>query len=122
MWQSELCVNAITRDFHTVKDVTYTLISVPQQYYKDKTKKKPSPTLFLFKINENKTIGFKMSQNISFIFNGTMLTHRQFCANGYEKENVRENISDFYNVACYGNQRLFNHLRHYFRRELGLEE
>ena len=122
LWQSELCVNAITRDFHTEKDVTYTLISVPQQDCIDKSKKKPSPTMFLFKINEDKTVGFKMSQNISFIFNGTMLTHRQFCEDGYEKESIKGKVSDFYNIACYGNQRLFNHLRHSFRRELGLEE
>ena len=122
LWQSEMCVNAITRDFHTEKDATYTLISVPQQDFDDKTKKKPSPTYFLFNINENTTIGFKMSQSTSFIFNGTMLTHRQFCQDGYEKESIKgKKINDFFNIACYGNQRLFNHLRHSFRRELGLE-
>ena len=62
-----------------------------------------------------------MSQSVTFIFNGTMLTHRQYCADGYEKEADREKISEFYNIAWYGNQRLFNHLRHSFRRELGLE-
>ena len=33
IWQSELCVNVITRDFHTERDATYTLISVPQQMF-----------------------------------------------------------------------------------------
>ena len=121
LWQSELCVNALTKDFHTEKDPTYTLISVPKQDFDDKSKKKPSPTYFLFNIKENTTIGFKMNQNLSFIFNGAMLTHRQFCQDGYEKECVQNKNSDFYNIACYGNQRLFNHLRHSFRRELGLE-
>ena len=31
LWQSQICVNAKTSEFHTEKDVTYTLISVPQQ-------------------------------------------------------------------------------------------
>ena len=121
LWQSELCVNALTRDFHTEKDATYTLISVPQQDFDDKTRKKPSTIFFLFNLNENTTIGIKMNRSSSFIFYGTMLTHRQVCQDGYEKKNAPSKISDFYNIACCGNQRLFNHLRHSFRRELGLE-
>ena len=101
LWQSELCVNALTRDFHTEKDATYTLISVPQQDFDDKTRKKPSTIFFLFNLNENTTIGIKMSQSSSFIFNGTMLTHRQFCQDGYEKNNVPSKNSDFYDIAYY---------------------
>ena len=31
LWQSELCCDAMTRDFHTEKDITYTFISIPLQ-------------------------------------------------------------------------------------------
>ena len=122
LWQSELCCNAITKDFHTEKDITYTLISVPYQQHDNPKKKKPRDSIFLFKINKTKTIGFKLFQKCSFIFNGTMLTHRQFSEDGYENEEYRNGVSNFYNVACYGNQRLYNHLRKSFRRELGIED
>ena len=84
-------------------------------------KKKPKDTIFLFKINDEKTIGFKMFQKATFIFNGTMLTHRQFCEDGYESDEYQKYVGHFYNVACYGNQRLYNHLRKSFRRQLGYE-
>ena len=121
LWQSKLCVDAITRDFHTEKDITYTFISVPFQQQNNSKKSKPKPTYFLFKINETKTIGFKLFQKSTFIFNGTTLTHRQFSEDGYENEDDRNTIGHFYNIACYGNQRLYNHLRKSFRRQLGYE-
>ena len=48
-----------------------------------------------------------------------MLTHRQFSEDGYENENARNDIGNYYNIACYGNERIFNHMRRSFRRELG---
>ena len=122
LWQSELCANAMTRDFHTEKDVTYTLISVPDQDFDNNEKGKPKTPIFLFQINGEKTIGIKMHKKVTFIFNGTMLTHRQYSEDGYEDLEVRKKINNFYNVACYGNQRLYNHLQKSFRRQLGLEK
>ena len=121
LWQSELCVNAVTRDFHTERDVSYTLISVPFQVYDNEQKQQPKNTFFLFKLSENLTIGFKMVPKTSFIFNGNMLTHRQFSEDGYEDLSKRKNINNYYNIACYGNERLYNHMRKSFRRELGYE-
>ena len=122
LWQSELCVNAITRDFHTERDVSYTLISVPYQVYDNNHKQQPRNTFFLFKLSNNLTIGFKMYPKTSFIFNGNMLTHRQFSEDGYELLSKRKNINNYYNIACYGNERLFNHMRKSFRREIGYEK
>lgn len=121
LWQSEICINAVTRDFHTEKDITYTLITVPDQVHDNKAKKKPSTPIFLFQLNNNKILGFKLQKQSTFIFNGTMLTHRQYSENGYEDKKERNKFNHFYNIACYGNQRLFNHMRHSFRRHLGLE-
>ena len=36
VWQSSLCVNAVTKGWHTENDVTYTIISVPIQEVKSK--------------------------------------------------------------------------------------
>ena len=60
LWQSEICINAMTRDFHTEKDITYTLISVPDQCHDGKNKKKALTPTFLFQINDNMTFGFKL--------------------------------------------------------------
>ena len=121
LWQSEIYINAMTHDFHTEKDITYTLVSVPDQCHDGKNKKKASTPTFLFQINDNMTFGFKLQKKSTFIFNGTMLTHLQFSENGYLDKNDRDDINYFYNIACYGNQRLFNHMRKSFRRNLGLE-
>ena len=58
----------------------------------------------------------------SFLFSGSMITHRQFSENGYEDVKLRKGIRHFYNIACYGNERLFHHLRQSFRRNVGLEK
>ena len=121
LWQSEICIDAITRDFHTEKDVTYTLISVPDQVHDGKNKKQPEVPIFLFQINDDTIFGFKLHKKSTFVFNGTMLTHRQYNENGYIDKKERDNINHFYNIACYGNQRLYNHMRKSFRRSLGIE-
>ena len=122
LWQSELCCDAITRDFHTERDITYTLISTPFQVKDNKEKTASKPTYFVLKINETSNIAFKMIPKSSFMFSGSMITHRQFSEDGYEDVKVRKGISHFYNIACYGNERMFHHLRQSFRRNLGLEK
>ena len=97
------------------------MITVPDQVHDNKNKMKPSTPIFLFQLNDNNILGFKLIKKSTFIFNGTMLTHRQYSENGYEDKTERKKINHFYNIACYGNQRLFNHMRHSFRRHLGLE-
>ena len=122
LWQSELCCDAITRDFHTERDITYTLISIPYQFTDNVEKKQCKPTYFMLQLNEKNTIAFRMTPKSSFFFSGTMITHKQFCEDGYEDVDDRKKISHFYNIACYGNERLFHHLRLSFRRSLSLEK
>ena len=99
LWQSQICVNASTASFHTENDCTYTLIGVPVQ---------PKHNLykFLFKINERITFSVVMNQNVSFIFSGSFLEHRQ------EFSSFTDDASGFFfNVASYGNGRLLSHIR-----------
>ena len=49
IWQSEICVNAKTNQFHTEKDVTYTFITIPQQKFICKTGILRNNTFFYFK-------------------------------------------------------------------------
>ena len=63
-----------------------------------------------------------MLENTSFFFSGTYLTHRQFSEDGYQNENDRESKNKYYNIACYGNERLYRHLRLTFQRCLGLKK
>ena len=122
IWHSELCVNAMTREFHTERDVSYTLISVPQQ---ERGLKKGNDEVmdrndsyFLFQVNPNNTIALKLIDFTSFIFHGFMITHRQFCEDGYEEEKVRNLKENFFNIACYSNKRLFDHLKQSFKRKI----
>ena len=105
-WQSSLCINAITKEFHTEKDCTYTLISIPLQDCNHK-KNKAHRYDFIFKINDRKHISIKLTPGTSFIFSGLYLTHHQ----NMSVDNETINESNFFNIASYGNKRLFTHLR-----------
>ena len=48
-------------------------------------------------------------------FSGEMLTHRQCCMDN--DDGVESVTIPFFNIACYGNQRLFHHLRKSFERK-----
>ena len=109
IWQSEICVNAKTNQFYTEKDVTYTFITVPQQILKSKTGNLRNNTFFLFQMNEATNVSLKMIPNLSFIFSGAMLSHQQHCDKIREAFEEKE-IEPFFNIACYGNKKLFHHL------------
>ena len=55
MWSTNVCINASTREFHTEKDTSYTLIMLPFQDYKLQQKSGKVYT-FLFKLIDNKCI------------------------------------------------------------------
>jgi hypothetical protein len=105
LWQSQLCINAETSVIHTEKDCCYTLISVPNQEF-DCNK-----TAFKFCFNEDNSISLNLVKNVSFIFSGVFLSHKQVRNNLKEKEGV-----SFFNLASYGNGRLYNHLCKSFER------
>ena len=117
IWQCEVCCNAMTKLFHTEKDVTYTVISVPRQYSKSRLNRR-QPTYFLLKLNDNKTVGIELLDDLSFLFSGTGITHRQFCQDSYDEEKLKDESKQFYNVACYGNEKLFRHIKASFMRSI----
>ena len=117
IWQSEICVNAKTNQFHTEKDVTYTFITIPQQKLKSNTGILRNNTVFLFEMNEWTNVSLKMIPNLSFIFSGAMLSHRQHCGKIRDTFEEKE-LEPFFNIACYGNQKLFHHLRKSFLRNI----
>ena len=118
LWQSSINVNAVTGIFHTERDITYTLISVPEQCSdtKRKSKNTRSDTYFLFKINDDKYISFKMVDNLSFLFSGCMLTHKQFCVDQYKTLDLNNILEPFYNISSYGNERLYRHMKESLNR------
>ena len=105
-----MCVNASTGDFHTEKDTSYTLITVPSQEIKEQ-KKIGNEYSFLFKLNANTTISLPLSIDLTFLFSGMFISHRQRGNNSKKKED-----SPFINLSSYGNQRLFTHIRKSFSR------
>ena len=112
MWNTHVCINASTQEFHTEKDTSYTLITVPAQ--DSKAQNVCCNTYhFLFKLNKNVIISLPLTPDLSFIFSGTYLSHQQEGNNCTEK-----NTNPFVNLSSYGNKRLFTHIRKSFFRNL----
>ena len=97
-WQSSICVNATTGQFHTETDCTYTLISVPHQ---DAIKLDNHENLynFLFSLTAKKKVNIPLYPGVSFIFSAPFLTHRQ-----HRNENALSLEDHFFNVASYENK------------------
>ena len=114
VWQSQICVNAQTSELHTEKDCTYTIIGVPKQNIKDLPNRQKN-NLFLLHLNDNNVFAIPMLPNTYFMFSGLYITHRQN-SGGFSTANKES----FFNVASYGNQQLFNHLRSTFIRKANI--
>jgi len=61
---------------------------------------------FLFHLTAKKYMSIPLYPGVSFIFSGTFLTHRQ-----HRLEKTELNKEKFFNIASYGNKRLFNHIK-----------
>ena len=107
VWQSSLCINAVTKGWHTEDDVTYTIITVPNQMERNLDIKYH----FLFKLQGKYTLSVPLNEGTTVLFSGKMLTHRQ-------SSNVFETTYDdtFFNFASYGNKKMYNHIRQSFIR------
>ena len=67
--------------------------------------------MFLFKIGKKEQIMLPLVNNMSFVYNGKFIMHRQAYTpsnNSYSRK--------FFNLSSYGNEKLFNHLRRTFDR------
>ena len=109
LWQSQICIDASTSTAHTEKDCTYTLISVPNQQntFSRKVKRK---SYFLFVLNDHEKICIPLTPQVTFFFSGMCLVHRQ------NHPSSDDHAINFLNIASYGNERLFNHIRSSFNR------
>ena len=87
------------------------MVSVPRQKIKVKTRDMRKDTVFLFQFNKKHNIGIRMKQKISFVFSADMLTHRQSCDQVYACDKSGNTTHPFFNILCYVNERLYNHIR-----------
>lgn len=110
LWQTSICVNAQTGQFHNENDCTYTIITTPNQDCSDH----PHEYNFIAQLMDNHNIGIKLEAGMTFMFSGKYLTHRQSCNN-----NITASNSTFVNIASYGNERLYNHLKSTLKRIKG---
>lgn len=110
-WQTSICVDATTGDFHTEQDCTYTLISIPNQNTIS-SKTAGENYHFLFCLTDKKNLNIPLNLGISFIFSAAFLTHRQHM-NDLKHSNEDEH---FFNVASYGNKRLYHHIKKSFSK------
>ena len=104
-----MCVNAVTKTFHTENYCTSTVIVVPDQSCQTN---KDREFQFVFQLQKYMNVSFKLKYGISFIFSGKLLTHRQQCTLPCEGNN-----DVFFNIASYGNNRLYNHIKYSFNRK-----
>ena len=108
LWQSNISVNARTASFHTENGSTYTFISIPKQEVNCQRKHEYS---FLFSIKDKINISITLTEGISFIFSGKLLTHRQSCNFPVDMKG-----ETFINFSSYGTKRLFSHIKKSFMR------
>ena len=111
-WQTSICIDASTGELHTEKDCTYTLISIPNQNTIT-SKDAGNNYHFLFSLTDKKRLNIPLYHGTSFIFSATFLTHRQHINdfNSNDKEVL-------FNVASYGNKRLYHHIKKSFKKAL----
>ena len=109
VWQSSVCVNSSTERFHTEDDCTSTVIVVPKQV---KMKNEKKVYRFIFQLKKHLNISFKLKYGVSFMFSGKCLTHRQQCSHPIQEKNDL-----FFNIAAYGNKRLYSHINKSFQRK-----
>ena len=113
IWMSTVCINARTTELHSEDDCTYTIIKVPKQNrnMNSGNSNKDHQRMFLLSINDGMLLSIPLCHNLSFIFCGKYLTHRQ-----HQSHSVYEDNSLFYNISSYGNKRLYSHLKKSFLR------
>ena len=108
-WNTMLNVNGATRQFHNELDCTYTSITVPKQSF-DFTKDIEHLPTFLFQMTSSHHAMLTLNPDVAIVYSGKFLVHRQHFV---KQDNELEH---FYNISCYGNHKLFNHLRKTFCR------
>ena len=105
IWKTVVTVNAFTKELHIEDDCTSTIIYVPNQ----ETNTDACTFHFQFALGEKHNIAIHLKQCTTIMFCARFLTHRQTSEDMSPK-------SKFINFGCYGNRKLFNHIRQSFKR------
>ena len=87
--------NALTREFHTEDDSTYTVIKTPKQEHEHKLNKYH----FVLNLSNNHNVAIRLISRTRFIFSGKLLTHRQSYNVEYDPKKEL-----FINFGSYGTQ------------------
>ena len=103
LWQSSISVNAQTTELHTESDCTHTIINIPKQDIKPARSGEDN---IIFQLKTGETIGIELKYGITFMFSGKYLTH---CQSYNENTSGIDNV--FIDMASYGNERLYIHIR-----------
>ena len=100
-----LSSNAMPEELHTENDYGHTVINVPQQKLIRGSIDSPIP-MFIFKLNDKQQLALPIVDELSFLYSGRFLSHRQDYKYG-----MNHNDEPFINISSYTNEKLFNHLR-----------
>ena len=72
-----------------------------------------SSRIFMLQMNEFTTYTINLEQNLTCMYSGTFISHRQECDNKCYHDG-----SLFFNISSYGNKIIFSHLRKSFQRNI----
>ena len=109
-WNAFLYVNGRTDNMHSENDCAYTLITVPSQVVSKNIPLCNQP-VFLFQVGTKEQIMLPLVNNLSFVYNGNFVMHRQAFTPIKHIHSAK-----FFNISSYGNAKIFNHLRRTFER------
>ena len=109
LWQSNLSVNALTEEFHTEDDSTYTGIKIPNQEHEQKLSKYH----FVLNFSNKHNVAIQLIAGTTFLFSGKLSTHRQSCNVEYDPKKEL-----FINFGFYGTNKLFTYLKDSFMRKI----
>ena len=101
-------MNALTREFYTKDNLTYTVIKTPKKEHEQKIKYH-----FIFNLSNNHNVATRLISGNTFIFSGKLLTHHQSC--NVECDPKKEL---FINFGSYGTKNLFTYLKNSFMRKI----
>ena len=105
IWKTVVTVNAYTKELHTEDDCTSTIIHVPNQ----EMSMDINTFHFQFALGEKHNIAIALQEGTTIMFCAKLLTHRQ-------TSDIQSPDCKFINFGCYGNRKLFNHIRRTFIR------
>ena len=125
-------MNAVTAEEHTEPDCAYTMIAIPilnkhfgimERHYLQSKRKSNREYMFEFHCNANKIVTIMLEAGTIIYYAAHAITHRQQSRRFEVNENNNNNwVPSFWNLATYGNKKLYTHTVKSIKRMMGIND